>query len=143
MLARSMSGGELPELLYKEMVFEKTERPADYADVALCLAMRNWIRKTVEVSKNGTACVIPKIEGDGDLSAEGVAKISSDVDVEMIEAAMQETTGNEDETQPSEEQQQGSEKDKDTESKGDTVSQESITSSKGRKKKKKSKKITN
>ncbi|KAI5291446.1 hypothetical protein KEM54_004626 [Ascosphaera aggregata] len=75
MLGRSISGTELPELLYKGMVFEKVERPADFADVALCLVVRGWVRKTIEAGKDGIGCVDSKKEGDGDLSTEDVSRL--------------------------------------------------------------------
>ncbi|KAI5303227.1 TFIIH complex subunit tfb5 [Ascosphaera pollenicola] len=144
MIGRCISGTELPELLYKGMVFEKTERPPDYADVALCLVIRNWVKRTAEVGRDGTECVLSSdAGGDGDLGAEGVSGISEDV--KMDEEATQWAGEQEQEqTQEHEDQQQ------EVEEKGETGDQDeaatrqdpTLTPSKGRKKKK-SKKATN
>ncbi|KAI5299729.1 hypothetical protein KEM55_001821, partial [Ascosphaera atra] len=63
-LCNCISGTEVPELLYNGMVFQRVEHPGDYADVALCLSLRGWARKPLNLEE---VCLRPPSEGGGDL----------------------------------------------------------------------------
>ncbi|KAI5295609.1 hypothetical protein KEM52_000851 [Ascosphaera acerosa] len=76
MLGESISGRDLPELLYRGMVFEILMRPPDFSDVALCLAMRGWVRKTREAAGAGIGCLDTQSVPDGDLSTSGMVTSS-------------------------------------------------------------------